>query len=92
VRLKVAAMPCSIASITFQFLLVRLKVCLNKHLISITIISIPFGAIKSGNKMKIALKNYEISIPFGAIKSGNKMKIALKNYEISIPFGAIKSP
>ena len=39
-----------------------------------TVISIPFGTIKSINKATLALEGLKISIPFGTIKRHNKVR------------------
>jgi len=47
---------------------VRLKVEVLRKEWRVTNISIPFGAIKSGEWIVFLLRNTGISIPFGAIK------------------------
>jgi len=53
----------------FQFLMVRLKAISNLLSMSITSISIPYGAIKSRLARSKSRCTQNISIPYGAIKS-----------------------
>jgi len=53
-------------------------------------ISIPYGAIKSDQKMTSSATNNLISIPYGAIKRRLVLPDTFKIKLISIPYGAIK--
>jgi len=55
-----------------------------------TEISIPYGAIKSGEFSADYAANNKISIPYGAIKSHKQVHLHLYTLPISIPYGAIK--
>mgnify|MGYP006874531364 CR=1 FL=1 len=57
----------------------------------VTLISIPYGAIKSEYAAIVHEAVNQISIPYGAIKRINQISNVCKRLFISIPYGAIKS-
>ena len=72
----------------FQFLMVRLKDYMSKINPIKFNISIPYGSIKSTDKLE-QQNNKNISIPYGSIKSVLLYASVKKNL-ISIPYGSIK--
>ena len=90
VQLKVPRSTISSISSEFQFLMVQLKVFVNKTKSLHVNISIPYGSIKRLWTASLASPSV-ISIPYGSIKSSGRLPRVRPCRFISIPYGSIKS-
>ena len=69
--------------------MVRLKAESVNNFSNSSVVSIPYGTIKS-RKMCVSLGNYPVSIPYGTIKSAGAL-YEISWVTVSIPYGTIKS-
>ena len=77
------------AVLLFQFLMVRLKECSIQLRRTNSLVSIPYGSIKSSVAVNYSIF-WVVSIPYGSIKR-KKETLSPSAIRVSIPYGSIKS-